>query len=164
MYIPQLIASAIALVLLYLCKYIAVHLVNKYGQLLQKSVLRRQQMKQMLSVLLNVLFVFILAIIWGVEPHNLLISLSSIFAVIGVAMFAQWSLLSNITAGIVMYFSAPFRIGDHIRMLDKDFMIEAVIENIRTFYTHIRTEEGEVIVIPNNLFLQKMVSIKKREP
>jgi small-conductance mechanosensitive channel len=60
-----------------------------------------------------------------------------------------------------MFFNAPFRIGDRIRIIDKDIPILATIESIQTFYTHIRTGDDELIVIPNNLFLQKIVSIKK---
>ncbi|MCD7976372.1 MAG: mechanosensitive ion channel family protein [Tannerellaceae bacterium] len=160
-YIPQIIASGIAILLLYIAKFIINKLVIKYGQILQISEVRTLQTKQVISTLLNIMFVFVIAIIWGVEPHNLLIGLSSIFAVIGVALFAQWSILSNITAGLIMFFTAPFRIGDRIRIIDKDIPIDAVIENIHTFYTHIRTDENELIVLPNNLFLQKIVSIKK---
>ncbi|MCD8261777.1 MAG: mechanosensitive ion channel family protein [Bacteroides sp.] len=154
-YIPQIIASVIALLLLWASKYLVHKLIIKYGRLFQKSEIRRRQIRQICSILLNILFLFILAIIWGLEPRNLVIGLSSVFAVIWVAFFAQWSILSNVTAGIIMYFSAPFRIGDHIRIIDKDIPIQAIIENIHTFYTHIRTDEGELIVIPNSLFLQK---------
>jgi len=161
MYIPQIIATGIAILLLYLSKYIIRKLIQKYGLLWQKTEIRMIKMRQVISIILNVLFIIIITIIWGVEPHNLLIGLSSVFAVIGVAFFAQWSILSNITAGIIMFFNAPFRIGDQIRIVDKDLPIEAVIENIHAFYTHIRTKENELIVIPNNLFLQKMVSIKE---
>lgn len=88
-YIPQLIASGIVIVVLYLIRFVVHKVVMYYGQLLQKSTVRRKQIKQILYVLLNILLVFALAIIWGVNPENLLIGLSSIFAVIGVAMFAQ---------------------------------------------------------------------------
>ncbi|MCD8176215.1 MAG: mechanosensitive ion channel family protein [Tannerellaceae bacterium] len=160
-YIPKLIASGIVIVVLYFIRFVVHKVVMYYGQLLQKSTVRRKQIKQILYVLLNILFVFALAIIWGVNPENLLIGLSSIFAVIGVAMFAQWSILSNITAGIIMFFNAPFRIGNRIHIHDKDLPIDATIENIHTFYTDIRTDEGELIVIPNNLFLQKIVSVRR---
>ena len=60
-----------------------------------------------------------------------------------------------------MFFNAPFHVGDRIHIIDKDLSVIATIENIQTFYTHIRTEENELIVMPNNLFLQKIVSIKK---
>ncbi|MDH6358505.1 mechanosensitive ion channel domain-containing protein [Parabacteroides sp. PF5-9] len=160
-YIPQIVASGIAVVLLPLSRYVSYKLIVKYGQLIQMPQQRILQVKQVVSILLNILFIFTIAIVWGVQPHNILLGLSSVFAVIGVAFFAQWSILSNITAGLILFFTAPFRVGDQIHIIDKDIPIIATIENIQTFYTHIRTIEGELIVIPNNLFLQKIVSVKK---
>lgn len=157
----QLIASVISILLLPISKLVARKIVTKYGRLIQMPDVRIAQVKRIISILLNITFVFTIAIIWGVKPNNLLLGLSSVFAIIGVAMFAQWSILSNMTAGLVMFFTAPFRIGDRIHIMDKDIPIIATIESIQTFYTHIRTDENELIVIPNNLFLQKIVSIKK---
>lgn len=160
-YIPQIIATGIATLALLLSRFITHKLIMQYGNLLQKSEIRRIHMKRVIFILLNITFVLIVAIIWGVQPHNLLLGLSSIFAVIGVALFAQWSILSNITAGIIMFFTPPFRIGTRIHIIDKDIPITATIESINAFYTHIRTNENELIVLPNNIFLQKIVSVKE---
>lgn len=111
------------------------------------------------NILYGIIALIILFVIWGVKPQNVILVISSIFAVIGVAMFAQWSILSNVTAGIVLFFSAPFKIGDIIRIHDKDFPIEAEIEDIRAFHTYLKTKEGEIIIYPNNLLLQKGVSV-----
>jgi small-conductance mechanosensitive channel len=158
-YLFQIILSAVVLLLLPVSRYITGKIVTKYGRLLQIQVVRIERVKQVIFLLLSIALLFTIAIIWGVKPGNLLLGLSSVFAIIGVAMFAQWSVLSNITAGIIMFFAAPFRIGDRIHIIDKDVPVVAVIENIQTFYTHIRTNENELIVIPNNLFLQKIISI-----
>lgn len=162
-YLPQIIASVVVIILLPVSRYILFKLVVKSGRIIQIPESRVLQVKQVISILLNILFIFTLAVIWGVNPDNILLGLSSIFAVIGVAFFAQWSILSNITAGIIMFFNAPFHVGDRIHILDKDIPIIATIENIQTFYTHIRTDDDELIVIPNNLFLQKTVSMMKKE-
>src|SRR5690606_14514612 len=98
-------------------------------------------------------------VIWGVEPRNLFTTLSAVVTVIGVALFAQWSILSNITSGIILLFSFPFKIGDVIRIHDKDFPIEAQIEDIRSFHTLLKTADGEIISYPNNLLLQKGVTV-----
>ncbi|MCB9034507.1 MAG: hypothetical protein H6553_11770 [Chitinophagales bacterium] len=37
--------------------------------------------------------------------------------------FAQWSVLSNITSGIIMYFNHPLGIGDNILIEDKAIII-----------------------------------------
>lgn len=160
-FLPRIIGTVIAAALLWLAKILTKKLTKRYGQHLQKSDLRIKQIRQVFAIMLNILFAIVVAIIWGVQAKSVVVVTSSVFAILGVALFAQWSILSNITAGIIMFFGAPFRVGDHIRIIDKDIPIEAVIENIQTFYTHLRTTDNEVIVIPNNLFLQKMVSVKE---
>lgn len=162
-YVPQIIATAVIAICLPIAKYLVKNIILRSGRLLHKTDIRVGQVKQITSVLLNVTFVILLAIIWGVKPENLLVGLSSVFAVIGVAFFAQWSILSNITAGIVMFFSAPYRLGNRIQLMDKDYPTEAVIENIYTFYTYVRTDDGELVVLPNNLFLQKAVMVKQEK-
>ena len=160
-YLFQITLTATAIVLFLILKVIVKKVVSKYGRFLHIHEIRIGLVKRVLSIMLNIMFLFSIAMIWGVEPKNLLLSLSSVLAFIGVALFAQWSVLSNITAGLIMFFTAPFRIGDKISIIDKDMPIKAKIESIHTFYTHIRTDENELIVIPNSLFLQKIVSIKK---
>ena len=98
---------------------------------------------------------------WGVKGEQAFFVMSSILTVIGVALFAQWSILSNITAGIILFFSFPFKIGDRIRIMDKDFPVEAEIIDIDSFYTFLKTSEGEEICFPNNLLLQKGIVILK---
>ena len=89
-----------------------------------------------------------------------------IFAVIGVALFAQWSILSNITAGVIIFFSYPFKIGNTIRIFDKEINKTDyngdetyIIEDIRAFHLHLRRSNGEVLTYPNSLVLQKGVSL-----
>ncbi len=58
-----------------------------------------------------------------------------------------------------MFFAFPFKMGDRIRIQDKDFPIEAEIDDIKAFHTILITAEGERISYPNNLFLQKAVVV-----
>nr|WP_238566051.1 hypothetical protein [Nonlabens ulvanivorans] len=44
-------------------------------------------------------------------------------------------------------------------MHDKDLPVTAVIEDIKGFYTVLKTNDGETITYPNNLLMQKGVSI-----
>lgn len=160
-YLPQIIATIVVVAMLPVTKYIARKLVKKYGRMARMSTPRIRQVRQVIAIILNILFIVVIIVIWGVKPQNIVLGLSSMFAILGVAFFAQWSMLSNVTAGILMYFSAPYHAGNKIQIIDKDIPILATIELIGTFYTHIRTEEDELIVIPNNLFFQKMVAVKK---
>jgi len=160
-YLIQIIATAICIVALPLIKYVTRKLIQSYAKLNRKIESRTSQVVRIITISINLMFAIILIIIWGVDPHNLLIAVSSVFAVIGVALFAQWSLLSNITAGIIIFFTSQFRIGDYIRILDKDLSFDAHVEDIMSFHTILRTKEGEIIVYPNSLFFQKGLSIRQ---
>lgn len=162
-YLVQIIVSGICIIALPVMKYIIRKLIYTYARLNKKVEARTTQVARVISISINLMFCIMLIIIWGVDPHNLLIAISSVFAVIGVALFAQWSLLSNITAGIIIFFSSQFRIGDYIRVLDKDLPFDACVEDILSFHTILRTREGEIITYPNSLFFQKGLTILKIE-
>ncbi len=159
-YLTQIIVTVAAIVLLWFVKFVVRKSAKKFGAMLGKPRERVRHVRKIIGAVINVLFVLTVAMVWGVKPQNFVVALSSVLAFLGVAMFAQWSVLSNITAGIVMFFSAPYHVGNDIRLIDKDVPLEATIERIGVFYTHLRTTEGELVVLPNNLFLQKVVGIK----
>lgn len=109
-----------------------------------------------LNLALTVFFIIVLTVMLGIEYHQLTLFLSSVFAVIGVALFAQWSILSNITASLIIFFAFPYRVGDRIRVVDKDDDISGVVEEISLFHVIIKREE-DLITYPNTLILQKAV-------
>lgn len=100
-----------------------------------------------------------ISLIWSVDYSNLMLFASSIFAIVGVALFAQWSILSNVTSSIIIFFAFPARIGHRIRILDDEETIIGEIVEITFFQVLLRGENGETIAYPNNLLLQKPVII-----
>ena len=100
-------------------------------------------------------------LIWGVDFKNFGSVILSVFAVIGIGFFAQWSILSNITSGIIMFFIFPYKIGDYIKVHDKEHDYQGIIDDIKTFHLIIKTDKGETITYPNSLILQKGVSVLK---
>ncbi|TQD40081.1 mechanosensitive ion channel domain-containing protein [Haloflavibacter putidus] len=137
---------------------------KKVGKREDINIGRINLMFKYINVLVVFIAAFLLLLIWGVEASRLALVFSSVFAVLGVGLFAIWSILSNITSGVILFFSFPYKIGDKIQIHDKDFPIEAIIEDIRAFQLHLRTADGELITYPNNLILQKPVSLKKKNP
>jgi small-conductance mechanosensitive channel len=113
----------------------------------------------MINLLLTITSVVFIAAIWGVKQTDIVVFISSIMAILGIAFVAQWSLLSNITAGLILFFNHPLKIGDHIKILEKDFIIEGIVNDISFFFIHIKTENNEKITISNTVILQKTISI-----
>ncbi len=155
----EAIGTGIVLILLVVLRIITTKLVRRYARLSQTIEKRTNLVIKYLHLLINTLLLIALIIIWGVDAKDIIIAVSSLATVVGVAMVAQWSILSNITSGIILFFSYPFKIGDTIHIHDKDFPVIAEIEDISAFYISMITKEGELVIYPNNLLLQKGVSI-----
>lgn len=160
-YVAKIITTFVILILNPGSRYLVKKLIRKAALLGSKSDFRINQVSRLVSYFINGCCLITLAIIWGVDPKSVVVVFSSLFTIIGVAMFAQWSILSNITAGIIIYFSMPFRVGDEIEIYDKDMPVKGIVENVMTFTMHIRTGDGNLVVISNVIFLQKMLFIRR---
>jgi len=158
-YSREIIATIILIAILIVLRMLIAKLIRRFASSSMLFEHRTNLVIKYINILMNILVTTTLIVIWGVQTEDIFLTVSSIATVIGVAMFAQWSILSNITAGMILFFSFPFRIGDTIKIHDKDFPIEAEIEDINTFHVSLKTKEGEKIVFPNNLLLQKGISI-----
>lgn len=124
---------------------------------------RIRLMRRYVTVTLLLIVILIEASVFGAKFEDLAVVFSSVFAVIGIGLFAIWSILSNVTSGIIMFFNFPYKVGDKIEIHDKDFPITAIIEDIRAFQLHLRLDDGDLVTYPNNLMLQKAVTLIKKD-
>ena len=161
-YLKEQISTGVLILIVILSRTVVSKLVRRYAKTSQIIERRTNLVIKYINILINILALITLILIWGVQAKDILITLSSIATVIGVAMFAQWSILSNITSGIILFFSFPFKIGDVILIHDKDYLVEGEIEDIGAFHVTIRSKEGEIVIYPNNLFFQKGISVIKK--
>lgn len=121
---------------------------------------RGKIIKKVIQIFLVAIATVFVLTIWGVEHSELFMFIASFLTVLGIALFAQWSHLSNITSGIIIFFNHSVKLDDTILILDKDFEIEGRVSDIGLFFLKLKTKENEEVSLPNNIFLQKM--IKKR--
>jgi small-conductance mechanosensitive channel len=87
--------------------------------------------------------------------------LIKILGISGVAIgFAFQNILQNFLAGLLLFWSEPFRIGDEIKVDN----YEGGVEEIQTRATTIKTYDGRQIVIPNaDLFTHSVTINTTRE-
>ncbi len=100
---------------------------------------------------------------WGADFSGLLVLSTSIITLTGVALFASWSLISNITAYFILLTNVTYRRGNGIRILDGDNYVEGVIADINPFSTRLVTADRETILYPNNLILTRPVLINPKK-
>jgi small-conductance mechanosensitive channel len=114
---------------------------------------------KIISILIYITVLVVIAFIWGVDEKQLLIYISSFLTILGIAFFAQWSILSNITAGIILFVNYPVKIGDSITILEKDSVnnITGEIKDIGAFFITLRTAENDLITLPNSIILQNNI-------
>ncbi|NCT10777.1 MAG: mechanosensitive ion channel [Flavobacteriia bacterium] len=117
---------------------------------------------KIINVLIYASVVIIVSFIWGVDEKQLILFISSFLTILGIAFFAQWSILSNITAGLILFVNYPVKIGDEITILEKDNNITGEIKDIGAFFITLKTNEKELITVPNSIILQKNIKFKEK--
>lgn len=159
-YLVRIIETAIVAAFYFGARKFAYRLINKHlsARLLHDT--RGMAIKKVISTVLLLICMVLILLIWGVNQSDLAVFVGSLLTIVGVAFFAQWSLLSNITAAIIIFFNHPIRLNDSIVILEaKDYTVEGRIIDIGLFFITLETLSGEELTLPNNLFIQK--SIKK---
>ncbi len=162
-YKNELIATGILLLFLLIIRFILTRLITKIFRKNGINIARIHLINRYVSVTLFLIALIVIPFIFGTKIEQLAVLFSSVFAVIGIGLFAIWSILSNITSGIIMFFSFPYKVGDKIQIHDKDFPLEGIIEDIRAFQLHLRLENGDLVTYPNNLMLQKAVTLVEKD-
>jgi len=148
--------------------YIIIHYITKIfiNNSLKQSHLQRGRRKMIIKAVHLLSFltaIILLAAIWGLQQNEIAVFVGTILTALGIAFFAQWSLLSNITSSLLLFFAHPVKIGDIIKILDKDYPCEGEVSDLTYFFVHVKTENDEIITIPNSLLLQKSVSVTEKK-
>lgn len=93
--------------------------------------------------------------VWGVDVTAVWTTFVSLLAVIGVGMLAVWAMVSNITARFFIWFWQPLQLGQRIEIFPESLTGEVIEENL--MFTELRQDDGQIVVIPNNLFFQRII-------
>ena len=117
--------------------------------------------RKVLRFITFIVFAIIISSIWGIKQGDIFLFLTSLLTVIGIGFFAQWSILSNVTAGLILFFGNDIRLGNEITIFEKDMDITGTVQEIGLVFFLIQTEDRGLVSIPNTLILQKMVALHK---
>lgn len=162
-YTLHLIETGVIILVYIILKYITKKATDKAAIKYSKSKARVSIIRKIIQFLLVSISLTLLLFIWGVEQSELVLFISSLMTVLGIAFFAQWSIISNITSTLIIFFNYPAKIGDIIEVFDVDYPIKGEITDIGIFFVSITNEEGGLITVPSNVFIQKMI-VRKPMP
>ena len=108
-YIREQISSLVVLLLVVILRLIASKLIRSFAKRSQTIEQRTRLVIKYIHLFVNLLAGLALVVIWGVNTKDIIIAVSSFMTVVGIAMVAQWSILSNITSGIILFFLFPLQ-------------------------------------------------------
>ncbi len=157
----KIIESIILLAILLLVRYAVSKLIVRRYIRANFDITRKQITIKVLNILFFVVLGFSLTMIWGLDSNDVIAGIGSVVTILGVAFFAQWSLLSNITSGLILFFNHPLKIGDYVEIVDKDFPMSGRVENITLFFLHLRNIDNHVYTLANTIVTQKTMRIMK---
>ncbi|BDC97793.1 mechanosensitive ion channel domain-containing protein [Persicobacter psychrovividus] len=149
--------SILLLLIFFIGKRYISRFIKRSGNSHDYMPFRSVYVSKVITFLWAVLLIVVLGVIWEVSFQGLSVYIASIFTVVGVGFFAAWSILSNITSAMVLFFNAPFKIGDRIKIKDGDNGAEGEVIDINLFNIRIRDVDGNVTAYPNNLAMQKAI-------
>lgn len=155
----RIIETIIAVASFFILRFLTIKFFGKIQNKYNYSKYRVRPILKFINLFILITLIIVIIAIWGVEQTKLLTFITSVLAVVGIALFAQWSILSNISAALIIFISHPVKLGESITIIDKEFDINGQVSDIGLFYVILKTDINEKIMIPNNVFLQKATKI-----
>ena len=156
----QIIETAVLAVVVTIIKLITRKAVNRLLHKIDFDLKRKRITHKIINFFLTIFILIALAAIWNIQREQLIVFMTSVVTVLGIAFFAQWSILSNITASLILMFNHPLKIGHQVRVMDKEYDIEGELIDISFFFMYIRDKNNNMITIPTSVVLQKTIVTK----
>ncbi|MBK1877750.1 mechanosensitive ion channel family protein [Pelagicoccus mobilis] len=156
------IRAAIALLVLILSYFVARlyrRYINETSERHKFAAHRSDSISKVGQIIIYAITLVIVSNVLGFGIQGVLIATSSFFAIVGVAFFANWSILSNVTASILLYFTFPYRIGDRI-LIESEPNHSGILKDVTLMYMKIQTDGGSYITLPANVAIQKVITIQ----
>jgi small-conductance mechanosensitive channel len=159
----QIIETLVILVIYILLYFVFKSLINNF---LKKTSLERGRRKMAIrsvQLFTTITAIILLTGVWGFKQNEIALFASSILTALGIAFFAQWSLLSHITSSVLIFFNHPIKLGDNVKVQHKDYNFEGEVIEMNYFFVHVKTKSNEIITIPNSHFFDKSFSITEKK-
>lgn len=162
-YKQEILITSVIIIIMFLFIFLTKRSIRRFSFIRAIEPNRRKVIYYLTNLITYSITIVIIAVIWGVDLKEFSLFISSVLAVLGIGFVAQWSILSNLTASVILFFSHPVRLGDRIRVMDKDFDWTGEVKDITGFYLFMRTDDGRNITLPTSLVIQKGIEIFRKE-
>jgi small-conductance mechanosensitive channel len=159
----QIIETLIVVGIYIISYFIIKSVINNYLKRTRFERGRRKMAIKAAQLFTTITAIILLTGVWGFKQNEIALFASTLLTALGIAFFAQWSLLSNITSSILIFFNHPVKIGMNIKVLHKDYHFEGEVTDLTYFFVHLKTKDNEIITIPNSHFFDKSFAVSEKK-
>lgn len=156
--------SGLRLVIGLIVLFILFKIINYIARKIKKKMLSKHRDETITNVVYEaarkvskvILFIIFLGYI-GIDTAGIGSIIASCAVAVGLALQGS---LANIAGWFIIIFMRPFKFGDYIQCQD----VEGTVEDIKLFYTYLKTPDNKVVMIPNGALANGNIinySIKK---
>lgn len=159
----QIFETTLVVAFLILVKIVARNSINRILSKFEFGIERKRISHKIVNLFITLFALIFLAGIWNIDRSQLMVFITSTLTLVGVGFIAQWSILANVTSSLILFFNHPMKLGQEIQILDKEYDINGTLIDISFFFLYIKTDEGEIITIPNSVVLNKVIKINQKK-
>jgi small-conductance mechanosensitive channel len=159
---PQVVRIAVLAAVYAVTSLLVTWLTVRVGRARGHDGDRIRAMLGAIRVFKTALFLLLALLIIGVEISMIHAYVGSFLTVVGVACFATWSVLSNVTAGVILFWTKDLHAGDRIRIGTGEHAIDGRIVEFRLWTMALRRDDGCMILVPNNRCFQEPVTVLEK--
>ena len=139
----RVIETVFAVVSFFILRFATIKFLAKIQNKYNYSKYRIRPILKFIKLFIFMMLLIVIIAIWGVEQSKILTFITSVLTVVGIALFAEWSILSNVSSALILFVSHPIKLGESITILDKEFEVKGQVSDIGLFYVILRTASNE---------------------
>jgi small-conductance mechanosensitive channel len=154
-HVTKIVITASIIVITLIFQKVFQKAIDRYARKYNISHKRMLALHKTKSITLYFIAAIAVILTWGFSLENIWVSVAGFVGLIAIGFFAVWSILSNIFAGLMLYFAQTIRIQEKIEIVPEG--ISGTVTDINLFFIILTDDQENQISIPNNLIFQKMV-------
>ena len=153
----KVIATLVFILLYIISRFVTSRIIRRRARINDFEEKRTLYLLKFFHTINLVIVLILIVLTWDIDLAILQDYLLGFLTIVGVAIFASWSILSNLTASVILFFYYTYKVGAIIRIVDGANSVTGIILEITLFYIKLQTKDGNLISYPNNLAIQRPV-------
>ncbi len=154
-YLPQLLLALVTLVMGFWLVRIATKAMRRAFQIQRMDRSLASFLESASAIVLKIMLLITVAMMIGVQMTSFVALLGAAGLAVGLSLQGS---LSNVAGGILILLFKPFKIGEEIEAQTQ----KGIVEKIEIVTTHVRGPDGRLVIIPNGILSNGVITNHSR--